>query len=584
MSVLNKFSLIFKRWQIIPILGALLIYGSCLISSCTKIPDTIQAKWVDNKNVLDANANITSVQAIASLKIKGINNPVVTGWDCKQLPSYIHKNENGNAIVFTLDTTVSHQPLSFDVYAIYNNLMSNKLTFSVNQYTSITYDNEIILTSTDNAKLLTQSRKEITLTASIQKKIDQSSVTGNVTWNISSLPGFIQQSIDAATNSLTFKLVDGEETVDGSYVIQASYNPTQTTGAATKEFILETEDWYHWENDWVPKSAFVIDSNGVLKGFKSGVDLSSFDTLHIPREVKGISTGAFMYNYQTRIPSNIINIDFSAATQLTSIGNDAFYKAPFTNPLVLPSAITNIGESCFYSTKITSIDLSQCSLLMKIPQGAFSDCKKATSISFNDNLQEISDATGAGDGAFAMTTSDFSGDLILPSHLRKIGTSAFSCLGGQIWSPNPVNLVWNQCTNLKTIGKRVFASVMFANQTLVIPDMVTTIELNAFDSAKGVNEIDVPSSVTTIGGNCMVKSSVKVVKLLKDATSGYAYNLGSNPSSETANANFEKWLRTTDIDPGYTTNSRNGAHILVPSSMDSWYRSNWPSSITITTY
>jgi hypothetical protein len=97
------------------------------------------------------------------------------------LPPYIHKNENGNSIIFTLDTSISHDDLSFKIFAIYNGLKSNELTLQVKRYIAINYENEIFLTPTDNADTLTHSRKQIILRADIKKISDKSPVSGNVT-------------------------------------------------------------------------------------------------------------------------------------------------------------------------------------------------------------------------------------------------------------------------------------------------------------------------------------------------------------------------------------------------------------------
>jgi hypothetical protein len=139
-------------------------------------------------------------------------------------------------------------------------------------------------------------------------------------------------------------------------------------------------------------------------------------------------------SYETKIPSNIVNIDFSAATQLTSIGANAFYKAPFTNSLVLPSNINSIGENAFYCCQgITLIDLSNCNNLLSLAPGTFAWCNHITNILFNDNLEMLGSATvGADTGVFEMNMTGnqqwSSPTLKLPRNLKKIGSGTFANL------------------------------------------------------------------------------------------------------------------------------------------------------------
>jgi hypothetical protein len=168
------------------------------------------------------------------------------------------------------------------------------------------------------------------------------------------------------------------------------------------------------------------------------VNLSQYDTLHIPKGIVHISNNAFREgeSITSKIPSNITNFDFGAS-QVETIGSYAFIDAPFTNVLTLFDTIKTISYSAFIGSKISGIDLSRCHLLTTLQRETFADCDQVQTIIFNDNLRVISNPAGAGLGVF-QGLKNFNGTLHLPSKLETIGAAAFSDLG--IYSSTKVTL------------------------------------------------------------------------------------------------------------------------------------------------
>jgi hypothetical protein len=176
-----------------------------------------------------------------------------------------------------------------------------------------------------------------------------------------------------------------------------------------------------------------------LNGFKTGVNLSSYTTMHIPKEITTIANNSFFDQSATssKIPSNINVLDMSSASVLTNIGQRAFYEAPFSNTLIFPSSLTTLGGEAFCSSSIAGVNLSHCNLLLTVPGGCFGDCNSISTIDFNNNLQYIQNPIGAaGFGAFEVnglsySGSSFTGTLKLPSGIRELGNAAFANLGAQ---------------------------------------------------------------------------------------------------------------------------------------------------------
>ncbi|MGM9785018.1 MAG: leucine-rich repeat protein, partial [Candidatus Cryptobacteroides sp.] len=166
--------------------------------------------------------------------------------------------------------------------------------------------------------------------------------------------------------------------------------------------------------------------------------------------------------------------------KLERIESDAFSNTALTGSLILPEGLKYI--SGFYGTKITNVHFP--STLEEIGSTAFQECKSLmTEISLPQSLKVI--------GNSAFSASAISGNLVLPDELESIGDWAFfncQALKGSLTIPNRV----------KVISSYAFCNCGFTG-TLTLPAGLVEIQGNAFQSTKFKGELNIPSTVTTIG-------------------------------------------------------------------------------------
>jgi uncharacterized repeat protein (TIGR02543 family) len=125
----------------------------------------------------------------------------------------------------------------------------------------------------------------------------------------------------------------------------------------------------------------------------TGLHNSATTTLQIPRAVSNgvgsysvtaIGTGAF----QT---SNLVSVDLSGATALTSIGQQAFDDSGSLITLTLPTSLQSIGEAAFDSIGITNLDLSTLTALTTIGVDAFRRNQQLVNVTLPSSLLSLGD-------------------------------------------------------------------------------------------------------------------------------------------------------------------------------------------------
>jgi len=160
-----------------------------------------------------------------------------------------------------------------------------------------------------------------------------------------------------------------------------------------------------------------------------------------------------------------------ADTNVTVIPSNAFCETALTS-ISFNSGITEIGESAFMMTQISSVDLSTYTSLTTVLDFAFGACG-ATSIKFNDTI------TTLGEGAFAGNKCTFT--------VQSGGNySTFDDNKALVYQGNTLLCYCNAPSTptipnyITTIGSYAFVSSSIVSIT--IPSNVTKIEANAFNS------------------------------------------------------------------------------------------------------
>ena len=258
---------------------------------------------------------------------------------------------------------------------------------------------------------------------------------------------------------------------------------------------------------------YIIENNITDVNFGGDVEIITFidgDDYQVTSVSRsGIDSG--FKNYQNRI---------ILLSNLTSIGNYAFYGCSSLASIEIPSSVVSIGEGTFsYCSNLTSIDIP--SGVTSIGNYTFRGCSALETVTFGDNSQLESIEGYAFDDCFNLTS------ITLPSSLTSIGQGAFNNCSSLTSIEIPSSVI--------KIRDRAFAGTpWFANlqntsygiatasdgQTRFVIDVPTDItddELDmtnvkviaddAFDDCTNLASITIPDSVTSIGSSAFTGCS-----------------------------------------------------------------------------
>ena len=219
---------------------------------------------------------------------------------------------------------------------------------------------------------------------------------------------------------------------------------------------------------------------GDIKKFNNGATFYGCKALTSVEMENLTSIGSSMFESCTSLESITI------PNGVTSIGNNAFYCCSALASISIPNTVTSIGSSALRSTALVSVTIP--SSVSSVGNDAFRQSGSLTTVVFEGADTTLGTSMFMGCGKLENVT--------LPKNLSKIPNSSF-------WGCGKVQFVnLSEMTSLTTIGSSAFQDA----ETLVftLPDSVTTIEANAFQSAfKGGNGgsfvINKTSQLTTIG-------------------------------------------------------------------------------------
>jgi len=243
---------------------------------------------------------------------------------------------------------------------------------------------------------------------------------------------------------------------------------------------------------------------------------SGLTSIYIPNSVTAIGDWAF--NECTGLTSATIG------NSVTTIGKWVFYNCSGLTSINIPNSITTISECAFYGCSgLTSVTIPNsvttigdnafmgCSGLTNatignsvttIGNSAFSGCTGLTSVTIGNSV------TAIGEGAFYECSGLTSIDI--PNSVTTIGSEAFykcSGLTDLIWNARNCSSNGKMTTSSierVTIGKEVevLPSKFVSGSKITsidIPNSVTTIGGDAFYGCSGLTSVTIPNSVTTIG-------------------------------------------------------------------------------------
>ncbi|EEI20213.1 hypothetical protein G8J22_00634 [Lentilactobacillus hilgardii] len=226
----------------------------------------------------------------------------------------------------------------------------------------------------------------------------------------------------------------------------------------------------------------------------------------MPKYLITIQDNAFIYH------ADLQQVDFSKATNLTTIGDQAFFSSGPTDGINLPDSVTTIGNSAFASSQAKSIHFP--AKLETIGKQAFASWQGTDPITLPDSL------TSLGDGAFIY--SKISG-VTLPANLKSTGSQTFfsnpnltkvvlnsnlTQIGSEAFAYDAklTDVNWQDATSLKTIGDNAF-TFDGLNGAVTFPDTLQTIGNQAFLGNK-LTAVDFGQNLKTIGDGAFTYNSI----------------------------------------------------------------------------
>lgn len=204
---------------------------------------------------------------------------------------------------------------------------------------------------------------------------------------------------------------------------------------------------------------------------------------------------------------------------LKYLGEKAFQGCRVLEEVNIPESITELKESTFaYCTALSSAKLHD--KITDLGYGVFQSCKALTEIVIPDSVTAIGD--------YCFNLNDKLASVKIGSGVTSIGEYAFyGC-------SSLTNIEFAEKSSLTTLGKGTFASTGFAAFT--VPQGVTDIGENCFDSAASLAAVSIPDSVTHVGSNAFYRT-----KLYDDAID-YETNKPKDASKDEVFLYADKWL------------------------------------------
>lgn len=221
-------------------------------------------------------------------------------------------------------------------------------------------------------------------------------------------------------------------------------------------------------------------------------------TVDLPDALQRIGYRAFMN-------TGLTSVTFPAS--LTEIAGVAFSSTPLTE-VTLPGGVRTLGESAFASCgQLQRITFS--SGLTELPRSVCSYCDQLTEVNIPEGVRSI--GTFAFDHCARLTT------IALPESVTTLGDYVFGDCGlTKFTFPSAITTVGSgvlqNCrdlteatwpASLTTLSNQTFSGCT-ALTTVHLPEGLTAIGNQAFDGCTVLSQVNIPVGVTTIGDNAFI--------------------------------------------------------------------------------
>lgn len=245
----------------------------------------------------------------------------------------------------------------------------------------------------------------------------------------------------------------------------------------------------------------------------TGIDHFVQGVIMIPSQIDGktvTSIGISAFAQQ----SGITKIVFDRESQVSNIGDSAFYRCSGMKSVVIPGTVINIGASAFRDCDHLE-DIIITNGARNIGNNAFSGCSWLSQISIPSSVNSIGDyafyrcynltSVTISSGVTEIGNSAFSGcsgltDIVIPNSVTSIGSGAFASCDklASITVPFVGNTL-NGTSN--TNFGYIFGNYVPASLKTVIITGGSSIAASAFSGCGNITGVSIPASVTSIGAN-----------------------------------------------------------------------------------
>ena len=220
-------------------------------------------------------------------------------------------------------------------------------------------------------------------------------------------------------------------------------------------------------------------------------------------------------------------------TNLTSIGDDAFYGCSSLTSVTIPNSVTSIEYRAFEGcSSLTSVTIPNS--VTSIGDGAFAHCSSLTSVTIGNSVTSI--GIHAFDDCSSLTS------ITIGNSVTSIGGSAFIGCSSltSVTIPNSVTSIEGHTfygcssltsvtigTSVTNIGWNAFEGCSSLT-SVTIGNSVTSIGIHAFDDCSSLTSITIGNSVTSIGERAFADCSSLTSIICLGTTPPDASNLGAN--------------------------------------------------------
>lgn len=295
---------------------------------------------------------------------------------------------------------------------------------------------------------------------------------------------------------------------------------------------------------------------------------SNLENIILPNML--VSIGAYMFSDCTKLknitlPNTLQNIEdyvFSGCTQLSSItlpsslitiGINAFQNCNSLKSVLIPENVNSIGSNAFLNcTGLESVIFDNS--VLAIQTSTFQGCKSLKKV-------DLGKITYIGQSAFRYCTQ--LEKIIIPNSVEKMIGSFANCtglkevsIGTGLKSLESYGNEWDSAAqSYYPLG--VFYGCLKLNSVVINSEILTALDNGCFYNCKSLKKIELPASVTSIGGNafngCNVLSHIYMNATTPPSISGNTFSDYNTPtlhvpsSAKTSYTKADNWKNFKNI-------------------------------------